>query len=463
MIPLRKLFLIFLLFLTACTRQSPQTWFDLHKDSIEYNLTTHPDGPLYVGDQVSFEVYGKTSSKLSGQSIQISLGQKKLAEGSFESFGISGRSQVTFFWIWDTRGLDPGVHTLTFSVLPGGTRWDYEIVLRPASEVPAPEPEARWESVDSACCTIHYISGTEAAEDLDALKIMVDAQAIQVAERMRSNFDKKIPITFLPRTLGHGGFTSNGIYVSYLHRNYAGSTTRQVTHHEMVHWLDNQLGGDLRPSILREGLAVYLSDGHFKVEPILPRAAAILDLGLYIPLRELADSFYFSQHELGYAQAAALVNYLVTTYGWDNFNRFYRTIPPGQGSDSDALDAALRRNFSISLDQLEEEFIAFLRAQRFNKSDATDLRLTIEFYDTVRRYQKAYDPSAYFLHAWLPDVPEMRKRGIVADFVRHPDSFINRQIENLLMAADASLRLADYPAVEARLRFVNTLLDFRHE
>ena len=72
------------------------------------------------------------------------------------------------------------------------------------------------------------------------------------------------------------GLQSDGIWVSYLDRNYAGSNSEIVFHHEMVHVLDSRLGGELRPTILVEGLAVYLSGGHFKYEPLIPRAAALL-------------------------------------------------------------------------------------------------------------------------------------------------------------------------------------------
>lgn len=458
---MRKIFITILLILTACTSLAPQQLFGAPKNSAALSVRTHPDGLLYIGDQVSFEVFDPSKVQPAGNRLRINLAEKTLAEESFGSFGIGARSQATFYWVWDTRGLAPGDYTLTFSLLPGFSSWDEKITLHPAGDVPYPEPDARWESVDTACCVIHYISGTDAEKDLEWLKTMLADQAADVERRMGVKYNRKIPVTFLPRTLGHGGFTSDGIYISYLHQNYAGSTAQQITHHEMVHWLDSQLGGRLRPTILQEGLAVYLSDGHFKVEPILPRAAALFDLGWYIPLRQLADSFYLSQHEVGYAEAAALISYMGSTYGWDNFNTFYRGIQPApSGSEADALEAALQAQFAISLEQLEQNFIAFLRKKTINDSTRTDLRLTVAFYDAVRRYEREMDPSAYFLYAWLPDVSTMRKRSIVADFLRHPEPFYNRQIEILLVSGDANLRAANYTRAEANIRTVNILLDF---
>jgi hypothetical protein len=461
---MRKILAILLLVLTACTNLAPHQLFGLTQFSPPLGVRAHPDGPLYVGDQVSFEVfYPSGSHQPTADSARITFAGKTLGQESFKPVGLGGRSQATFYWVWDTRGLNPGDYTITFSLQPGSSTWDEKFTLHPAAGVPPPEPDSRWESVDTACCVIHYISGTDAEKDLETLKTMVDVQAADVERRMGAKYNGKVPITFLPRTLGHGGFTTDGIYVSYLHQNYAGSTAQQVTHHEMVHWLDAQLDGRSRPSMLQEGLAVYLSDGHFKVEPILPRAAALLDLGWYIPLRELSGSFYLSQHEVGYIEAAALISYMVSTYGWDNFNTFYRDIQPARaGSEVTALDAALRSHLAISFDQLEQNFLSFLRKQTVEDSTRTDLRLTVAFYDAVRRYEYELDPSAYFLNAWLPDVTRMRQRNIVADFLRHPSSFLNRQIETLLVLADANLRAANYPAAETNIRTVNVLLDLKN-
>ena len=423
-------------------------------------VQTQPFGPLYVGDQVSFEVLPPSSAP-EAQSVRLSQGEKSLGEANFEPFGLENRRQATFYWAWDTSGLTAGDYTLTFTLLPGGASWNETIRLRPAAEVPAPEPTARWETVETDCCILHYLSGTQAETDLERLKISAETEAADVEARLGLQRGKKIPITFLPRVLGHGGFTSDAIYVSYLAQNYAGNNARQVLHHEMVHWLDSQVPSGLRPSILQEGLAVYLSGGHFKPEPIRPRAAALPGLGWYTPLGQLANNFYLSQHETSYTEAAALVDYLITTYGKNEFYTFYRKIQPAaDGSQASALDAALQTHFQLSLDQLDQDFLDFLRRQPADETARTDLRLTVAYYDTVRRYQQLLDPSAYFLTAWLPNPAEMRQRGIVADFLRHPQALLNRQIETRLVAADANLQAGNYPKVEAELNLINRWLDW---
>jgi hypothetical protein len=264
----------------------------------------------------------------------------------------------------------------------------------------------------------------------------------------------------MSRTLGHGGFTNDGIYVSYLDRNYAGSTFDMIFIHEAVHWFDNKLGGDLRPTIFLEGLAVYLTGGHFKPEALIPRAAALLRLNWYIPLKSLADSFYPSQHEVGYLEAGALVKYLVDTYGWQAFNSFYRDIHPSPGGlQSEAIDRALQTHFNLSLDQVESDFLAKLKSQPVDLSLIDDVRLSVQYYDTVRRYQQMFDPSAYFQTAWLADATIMRQKNITADYLRRPNGIINQYLENLLVETDSALRSGDYTNSAQKLKALNVMLD----
>jgi hypothetical protein len=246
-----------------------------------------------------------------------------------------------------------------------------------------------------------------------------------------------------------------------------------VIHHELVHILDYRLGGDLRPSLLVEGLAVYVSGGHFKPEPLLPRAAALLaqygspaarGLDRYIPLRELADAFYTSQHEIGYLQAGALVEFMVERWGWEAFNRFYRDIHPVQNAGRDggqaaALEQGLVRHFNLTIEALEKEFLGVLHAQPANPFWREDVRLTVLHFDTLRRYQQALDPSGYFLTAWLVDEAEMRERGITADYLRRSEGPLNVTMELLLGSASSALNEGRLDEADVVLGKVNAVLD----
>jgi hypothetical protein len=427
-------------------------------------VRVHPDGGLFAGDQVSFEVISPPGSDLNGLKVQVSLADQPeslLAASEFAGFGISGRQQATLSWAWGTRDLQPGDYKLRFSVVPNGPAWEQSFTLLPAKLLQSPEPNAIWAQAESDCCILHYITGTEAERDLAGLLRMADEQAADVSERMGANFSKKIPVTILSRVLGHGGFTSKEIAISYLDRNYAGGSQAIVLHHEMVHWLDGQLGGDVRPSLFVEGLAVYLSGGHFKPEDLPPRAAALLELDGYLPLTTLADNFYPSQHESGYIEAGALVQYMVERWSWESFQSFYRDIhtDPNGGGPSGAIDAALRAHFRLSFDELEADFLDYLRAQTAPPEILQDVRLSVAFYDTLRRYQLLLDPSAHYLTAWLPDGQRLRELGIVADYLRRPASPLNVSIETLLLMANMHLEAGEYTQTASLLAAINLSLD----
>ncbi|MEJ2600077.1 MAG: hypothetical protein P8Z00_17215 [Anaerolineales bacterium] len=466
----------------APTAQPLATPFPLPATGFSVHL--HPDGPLYVGDQVSLEVIPPDGRAMNGHSLRVEAdGTETIGVAKFAPFGMGERIQATLEWAWDTSHLQAGMHMLKFTILPGGQTWQMPVNLLPKDQVPPPEPGAHWASATSQCCVLYYITGTAAERDLEKLKTMADAQARDVAQRFGAEFNRPIPVVFIPRVLGQGGFTSNEIAISYVDQDYAGDNPAMILHHEMVHWMDAHLGGDLRPTLLVEGLAVYLTGGHYKPEALMPRAAALLSpsfgctpvepdlsppgdltnpcgLGGYLPLRPLIDNFYTSQHEISYLEAGALIDFMVKTWGWQPFSSFYRDIHAGKReSQSVAMDRALQVHFGLTLDELEARFIQALRAEPVTASQVDDLQLTVDYYDSVRRYQRLLDPSAYFLYAWLPEPAKMRERGIVADFLRHPDTPMNRSLETLLFSANQALLAKEYPLTYRLLNSINQVLD----
>ena len=426
----------------------------------QITVITHPDGPLFVGDQVSFEVLAPAVTDDKTGSIEVTFNGQELGSAGFAPFGIGSRNQATLWWVWDTHDLKPGSYTLTFTRLPDNTTWTESFPLHPADQVPSPEPDAHWVSTTTVCCNLYYITGTAAERDIATLSREADEQSAVVSTQMGTSLSKRMDIVFMSRVVGHGGFTGSSIYVSYLDDNYIGNDMSILFHHEFIHFYDSELGGDYLPTMLQEGLAVYLTGGHFKPEPLGPRAAALLDLGSYIPLTTIADDFYNQQHDIAYLEAGALVNYLVETYGWNAFNEFYRTIPaPESQTVSAVLDTALEDHFGLSFADLETAYLAYLQSQPVTQDERSDLQLTIAFFDTVRRYQEALDPSAYFLTAWLPDGSGMRQRGIVADFLRHSERWDNRLLESLLIRSNRELFSRDYINSERTLRWTNWLLN----
>jgi hypothetical protein len=426
-----------------------------------FDVRFHPDNNLFVGDQVSFEVISPEGVSMEGLEIAVGLpGKEFVVREKFGAFGIGDRQQATLKWVWDTAGYEAGEYVIDFSVFPEGAVFTRTVELLPESLQSFPEPDASWAIAESDCCLVYYVTGTAAARDIEILLDTADREAELAIEQLGGAFDEPITIVFLPRVLGHGGFAGSEIYISYLDRNYAGNGPSQVIHHELIHILDGRKGGELRPSIFVEGLAVYMSNGHFKQEPIVPRAASVIDLGTYIPLTDLTNNFYFAQHEISYLQGAALIDFMVQTWGWEAFETFYRDIKPAEsGNHVDSINNALQTHFDISFSDLELAFIDFLNAQPDDDLAAEDIRLSVYFFDTVRRYQLALDKSAYFLTAWLLRIGEMSEKGIVADYVRHPSTPDNIAFEVMLVAADKALREGNYPAVAELLDVINRTLD----
>ena len=224
----------------------------------------HPDDMLYVGDQVSLEIVSPPGLSLKDANLQVQVDPPdglNIGPASFGPWGIQGREEATLLWIWDTRHLEPGLHTLAFSIQPQGFSWTEQVTLLPQTEMPPNQSEAHWASTQTECCTVFYITNTASERDLSTLTTLIDEQARLSIDEMDANFTQPITITVLPRLLGHGGFTSSEISVSYLDRNYAANSWSMVVHHEMIHAIDGHMGGDFRPTIFVEGLAVYMAGG----------------------------------------------------------------------------------------------------------------------------------------------------------------------------------------------------------
>ncbi|MEE9188370.1 MAG: hypothetical protein V3U36_03300, partial [Anaerolineales bacterium] len=134
-----------------------------------FTVRLHPDGPLYVGDQVSIEIISPEDSDLEEKKVQILVGgvePNDLGSSGFGEYGIGGRLQATFSWVWDTSDLESGDYHIGFSVQPDGPEWTETVSLLPALDVPSPEPMARWETIEIECCDVHFISGTDFVQDL---------------------------------------------------------------------------------------------------------------------------------------------------------------------------------------------------------------------------------------------------------------------------------------------------------
>jgi hypothetical protein len=182
--------------------------------------------------------------------------------------------------------------------------------------------------------------------------------------------------------------------------------------------------------------------------------AAALQLGQYVPLEDLAADFWSYQHELAYLEGAALVAYLVETYGWESFLALYALRGLAAASQTEWLDLALQQQVGVPLDDAERGMLDWLSA--FPPGDQVDdLRLTIALLDTMRRYQALYAPY----QVGLPPISDAIETGLTAEFLRGPVDPENIALETMLSAAQAALHQGRYAEAETLILSVNATLD----
>ncbi len=358
-----------------------------------------------------------------------------------------------YHWAWDTSQQE-GMHTLSLRTptLDGEfMELSTEVTILPADQRPASEKDAHWESVETDCCIIYYITNTAAARDIDQIVEQVTSDVADIESRVGELSSKPFTVTLLDNMWGNGAYSSDdGIVVTYTDRAYPGIDLQTAVRHEAAQY--GVPNGPVFPLIV-EGVAVYLAGGHYRAESIPERAAALRPLRQYIPLAELADGFYHYQHEAAYLEAAGLVAYLTETYGWESVLQVYQTKISGVGA-STWLTRALRETYGVGLNTVEQDYTAWLESiPPGNQLD--DLRVTIALRDTSRRYQELYAPYQGEL---LPSADAM-SRGVVAEYMREPTAPENLVLETLLVTANQAYLDGDYAAAEQLLDVINDTLD----
>lgn len=450
---------------------SPASYTDLY--ILPGDISIHPDPQIYSGDKVSVEVFAHDASGLDLRDFHVALyrgaptPENILGTQTAIRYGLGGRLEATFTWVWDTTNL-VGAQTLTAVLDPNNeiakgdenknnNTLTFAVDVLPRTDLPQTEQSAKWLTTTSDCCIFHYLSGSAADRDINQITKMGDDALAYVEEKMGHQATQKMEFNLINRLLGQGGFTADSVTITYIDRDYAGGGLVSVFRHEATHAL-NRATNSNRPSLIEEGTATYVAGGHFKEEPFEPRMVGLLAWGRYIPLTQLADDFYNSQHEIGYLEGAAFIDYLVKTYGWKNFSTLLVAFQRA-GTPSASLDAGLRLVYSKSLAQMETEWLAYLHTQPVDLHWQTDVELTVAYYDTMRRYQQLEDPSAYFLTAWIPDIGAAVRDNIVADYDRHPNTPANIALETLLVDANHALNAGDFDTTRTNLAAVNAVLD----
>lgn len=426
----------------------------------DFEVEFYPVAPYHVGDILSARVTYTGNDQIAGTQITIALADQPdqvLATTTFSQW----RNQAVFYWFLDTEGGTPGFIEFLFNISKMDITWTQGVHLLPNPE----NRQAEWSIAHSSCCTLHYLTETDAEADLvDITEVLETRSAIALDQFAKagvfteSPMEEPLPIVLIPIVVGHGGFATDEAVLTYSRWNWAGIEFEILAHHEMVHVIDRLVNTEgPRPSIFVEGLAVYLSGGHYREGDPLQRAAALLALDMYLPITEIVNDFYAAQHEIGYMQAAALVAYLDMLWGWETFIDFYFNLPEGP-SDDEIISSALESRFGMDLQALEEDFIAYLETVEIKPGVKDDVRLTVETYDMLRRYQTLAIPSAHFRTAWWPPIRQMRDAGIVGDYAYREKAPVNVIVESYFLEGHAALRTEDYPTAYESLAKIDNIL-----
>ena len=426
---------------------------------------------IYAGEKVTFQILAYVPDSISPQDVTVNVlvDYQDVADGTLEYTSLGGDAMALFTWVWDTTG-DPGEHLVhvildRYDAIQVGDENEKNnqvaltVNIRDRAEMPIPQRDAAWVTAETDCCTVRVVSGTTAYRDLAGLLPVIETAVNNAAARLDVEPDEKLRVYFIDRVIGQGGYAGNAMVVSYLDRQYSGKGVNEVLTHEAVHILDRQFAPD-RISFLAEGVAVWASGGHYKAEDLGPRSAALVTLGQYVPLPRLIDNFYPIQHEIGYLEAAGFVKYLVEKYGWPQFRNFYADVTASDAATlSEAVDLNLQQYFGVTLAEAEADWLASMAQLEPDDTAVLDLQTSIRYYSVMRRYQQAWDPTAYFLTAWLPYPGAWQEEGNPADLTRHPREEINVILETMFVAADTALRAGDYNRANALLDSITRVLD----
>jgi hypothetical protein len=352
--------------------------------------------------------------------------------------------QVLLPMAFDTTNLT-GQHKLTFTTSAGELNETYVFEGLPADQRPKNEENAEWLTHETDCCVFHYLSETAAARDIDFISEHFQQGANAFEEIMQAEIGSKIDVYMIDRMLRNGGFGGGGkVMISYTDRYYGptvdGVGLETLARHEFSHAADISLESALDGVEFNyEGLAVYVAGGHYKPEPLAQRGAALFDLGHSVPINEI-----ISQHELSYLHAAAILTYIVDTYGEEKLWEFLKvdTIPDGQLVP---LEEAIRLTFGISLAEFDQGFQAWLEKNEPGEQ-LDDLRLTIELQELRREYQETYASEPRFIQ--LEEVDSVARRENLPIVMREARAPSNIAVELIIAHGQQPIVDGDYAEAE---------------
>jgi hypothetical protein len=435
------------------------------------DISIYPDGSIYAGDLVSIRIDPRIPEKLAPNDVDVRVfvDGAQVVSNNVNWRGFDGSPFGLYQWVWDTDE-DPGFHTIIVFLdpedvissgdeSPANNVASLMVQVEPSDNLPENEINARWITQLNECCRVHVVSGTAAHRDIEPLLEQIDAAFQEAASKLSETLTGQYEVYLVDRVFGQGGYAQDAMVVSYLDRDYIAGELEELLVHEAVHLIDRKIAPN-PISFLSEGMAVWIAGGHYHRQNLNERMNALVEIGRYRGLDSVIDDFYRTQHEVAYLEGAGFIDYLVSTYGLNQVKTFYVETTARDGDTlSEAVDVNLQQIFGIGLEEIEADWMAYIRSQPRDNEAMENLRTTIRYYDITRRYQANFDPSAYYLTTWLPDPSIAQRLGITADFSRHKESPVNIALETILVSAGSALQQGDYDRADALLDSVERVLD----
>jgi hypothetical protein len=431
--------------------QGPSTTEDPNTHLIPVGAVRAYPGPVhYAGDILTFEI-------LTDNAGAQSETQAKLTLDKDEPFEISGHGlsdRLVLPLALDTAGLT-GAHSLRIEAGTGTIDEVYAFEVLPASERPALESQAVWQSRTVVCCTLHYIFGSAAAQDIDLLAQHFQRAAETLTATTGRNFAQPLQVYFIGRMWGNGAFGGNGeLVASYIDRYYGPTVGMEgwetLARHEFTHALGLDRGDD-GFVLYNEGLAVFLAGGHFKPEPFAERAAALYELGYFVPVGQSVG-----QHELNYLYGASVMTYIHETYGFEALRKFVNTADVPNTNESAVLDEALQATFGIALTDFQQDFEAWLQSHDPGEQ-LDDLQLTVQLQDLRRNYQEIYTPPPSFIFGAADEA--VARPEYLPVMIRETTAPPNVSTELLIADAQQAIVDGDYDTAEKLNQIIENVVN----
>jgi hypothetical protein len=424
---------------------------------IEFHLAAQVPGDREVAEVVLWydTQVGWRTKRMEGpwtDTVQASYRLDATLEGLTRT--MTDTHQLDYWWlVRDTSGE---------SVRAGGVA-EMGPGLRAVITTPTPDPppvDFTWGVSATQHYQFYFVPGTAAERDRFRLGSLAEASLGQISSRLDLDFAEQMSVYFVPRIFWQGGaaYADKVQLISYLDRNYTGIETWSYFTHEGTHALAQDLlqpkeNGGGPDGVLVEGLAVWASGGHYRLEPIDAWAAVVASSDEYLPLAELrAGPFYDFQHETSYLEGASFVKYLIERYGLETLKELYGRATGEAGHD----EALVGELYGRSYEDLEAEWLAYLSGLKPSMEESETWRLKVRSFDLMRRYETELDPVARLLPGTAP--PEWTS-DTLRIYLNRMGAPLNVALETALIDAQELIYGSDPGGASSLLDDLEAVLD----